>query len=113
MPEISRFYGIIIKMFYNDHNPPFKIMEKLTSIIELEHLGNYHIKITFSDGLEKTIDFSHFIKEDPLTSKLKDLKYFSQVKLYARGRGIYWPNGYDFCPDFLRMYSPRNEFSPA
>lgn len=22
MPEISRFYGIIIKMFYNDHNPP-------------------------------------------------------------------------------------------
>jgi len=22
MPEISRFYGIVIKMFYNDHNPP-------------------------------------------------------------------------------------------
>jgi hypothetical protein len=22
MPEISRFYGIIIKMFYNLHNPP-------------------------------------------------------------------------------------------
>lgn len=22
MPEISRFYGIIIRMFYNDHNPP-------------------------------------------------------------------------------------------
>jgi len=22
MPEISRFYGIIIKMYYNDHNPP-------------------------------------------------------------------------------------------
>ena len=22
MPEISRFYGILIKMFYNDHNPP-------------------------------------------------------------------------------------------
>lgn len=22
MPEISRFYGIIIMMFYNDHNPP-------------------------------------------------------------------------------------------
>jgi len=22
MPEISRFYGIIIKMFYKDHNPP-------------------------------------------------------------------------------------------
>ncbi len=22
MPEISRFYGIIITMFYDDHNPP-------------------------------------------------------------------------------------------
>ena len=22
MPEISRFLGIVIKMFYNDHNPP-------------------------------------------------------------------------------------------
>lgn len=22
MPEISRFYGIVIKMFYNDHPPP-------------------------------------------------------------------------------------------
>jgi hypothetical protein len=22
MPEISRFYGIIVAMFYDDHNPP-------------------------------------------------------------------------------------------
>lgn len=22
MPEICRFYGIVIKMFFNDHNPP-------------------------------------------------------------------------------------------
>jgi len=22
MPEISRFYGIIIAMFFDDHNPP-------------------------------------------------------------------------------------------
>jgi len=22
MPEISRFYGIVIRMFYNDHSPP-------------------------------------------------------------------------------------------
>ncbi|MFN3466706.1 MAG: DUF4160 domain-containing protein [Candidatus Brocadiales bacterium] len=22
MPEISRFFGIIIAMFYDDHNPP-------------------------------------------------------------------------------------------
>jgi hypothetical protein len=22
MPEISRFLGIVVKMFWNDHNPP-------------------------------------------------------------------------------------------
>ncbi len=22
MPEISRFFGVVIKMFYNDHQPP-------------------------------------------------------------------------------------------
>lgn len=22
MPEISRFYGIVIRMYYDDHNPP-------------------------------------------------------------------------------------------
>ena len=23
MPEICRFYGIIIKMYFNEHNPPY------------------------------------------------------------------------------------------
>jgi hypothetical protein len=27
MPEISRFYGIIIKMYFNEHNPPHFHME--------------------------------------------------------------------------------------
>jgi len=22
MPEVSRFYGIVIRVFYDDHNPP-------------------------------------------------------------------------------------------
>jgi hypothetical protein len=23
MPELSRFYGIVVRMFFNDHNPPY------------------------------------------------------------------------------------------
>lgn len=47
MPEISRFYGIIIRMFYNDHNPPhFHVLyqedEALINIMTLEILeGKY------------------------------------------------------------------------
>ena len=22
MPEVSRFYGIVVRIFYDDHNPP-------------------------------------------------------------------------------------------
>ena len=38
MPEISRFYGIIIYMFFNDHNPPHFHVEyqDFEAIIEIE-----------------------------------------------------------------------------
>ena len=41
MPEISRFYGIIIKMYFDDHNPPHfhAIYGELESIINIQTLG--------------------------------------------------------------------------
>jgi len=41
MPEISRFYGIIIKMFFDDHNPPHfhAIYGELEAIINIQTLG--------------------------------------------------------------------------
>lgn len=44
MPEISRFYGMIIRMFYNDHNPAhfhviFQEHEAIVDIRTLEVLS--------------------------------------------------------------------------
>ncbi len=40
MPEISRFYGLIIYMFFNDHNPPhFKVK-----------YGDFEANILISNG---------------------------------------------------------------
>lgn len=40
MPEISRFYGIVIYMFFNDHNPPhFKVVH-----------GEYEANIIIENG---------------------------------------------------------------
>jgi hypothetical protein len=38
VPEISRFYGIIVYMFYNEHNPPHFHVEyqDFEAIIEIE-----------------------------------------------------------------------------
>ncbi len=33
MPEISRFFGIIIRMYYDEHNPPhFQLSTKGTKL---------------------------------------------------------------------------------
>lgn len=41
MPEISRFYGIIITMFVNEHNPPHFHVE----------YQDYKAMITIEDGI--------------------------------------------------------------
>ena len=75
-------------------------------ITDLEVLSGKKIRFHFSDHQEKIIDFTPFIGEDALSSPLSDDDYFQQVTVYEDGRGIYWPNEYDFCPDFLYQYQP-------
>jgi len=43
MPEISRFFGIVIRMFYNDHAPPHfhASYGDREALIEIETLGVY------------------------------------------------------------------------
>jgi hypothetical protein len=82
-------------------------------ITEFKVLNENKIHFIFSDGTEKTIDFKPFIGEDGLSKPLSDPKYFRKVALFENGRGIYWPNEFDFCPDFLRNYQlyQKEEFA--
>ena len=40
MPEISRFFGMIIRMYYDDHNPPHLHAEYGGNKILLDFRGN-------------------------------------------------------------------------
>ena len=40
MPEISRFFGIIIRMYYEDHNPPHLHAEHQGNKVLLDFQGN-------------------------------------------------------------------------
>jgi hypothetical protein len=40
MPELSRFFGIIIRMHYDDHNPPHVYAEHQDGKILLDFHGN-------------------------------------------------------------------------
>jgi hypothetical protein len=78
-------------------------------MVHIQHINviaPFQIHIFFDDGNEKSIDFKPFINIDnALTAPLNDFEYFKTVKIYENGRGIYWDNDYDFCPDFLRHYA--------
>jgi DUF971 family protein len=66
------------------------------SIIHAEYIGEYSIQFSFSDGVEKTIDFSGFLKnaKNSMTRKYLDKQLF---KKYSIEYGdVVW-NDYEMC----------------
>lgn len=66
------------------------------SIREAKYIDQYRIKFLFSDGVERTIDFSGFLRhaKNPMTKKYLDEKLF---KSYTINYGdIIW-NDYEMC----------------
>lgn len=80
-------------------------------VISVKPLENYLLEIEFADGLRKVIDIQPFIGEG-ISAALKDEAYFRQVTL-EDGGGITWPNGYDFCPNFLHDDVPAENVVTA
>jgi hypothetical protein len=85
----------------------------MINITKIKVLSTNKTQFTFSDGREKTFDFTPFIGESEKCKPLSDPAYFEKVELYEHGRGIFWPNGYDYCPDFLYQYQPEKSGDPA
>ena len=73
-------------------------------VISVKPLSNYLLDLTFSDGFHKIVDLRPYIGPG-LSGALREKNYFQQVGLESGG-GIYWPNGYDFCPNFLHDEVP-------
>ena len=63
MPTISSFYGILIRMFYNDHAPP-----------------HFHARY---GGFEATIEIENLaVMEGELPTRVTCLDYFIQLTCY-------------------------------
>ena len=75
-------------------------------IVEIQPLPDAQMLLRFDDGTDKLVDVRPVIGTDVLTAPLADPSYFKRVALYPNGRGIFWPNDYDMCPDYLRHYAP-------
>ena len=69
---------------------------------KVQYLDGYKLKILFSNGKSKIVDFEDWILEDGVYLKpLKNIQYFKKVRIDDSDYSICWPNGADFCPDTL------------
>jgi hypothetical protein len=74
----------------------------MNEVTKLEYLGGCRLHVTFSDGATGEHDFSALVARDgPMVEPLRDPAYFARV--FLEHGAPTWPNGFDMCPDWLRM----------
>jgi hypothetical protein len=66
------------------------------SVVSAEYIEGYEIKLSFSDGIERVIDFSEFLKnaKNPMTKKYLDKKLFRNYSIEYGD--LIW-NDYEMC----------------
>src|SRR5437667_10417063 len=72
-----------------------------------ELVGPYCVRIEFTDGLVRTIDFRAVLEGD-LYRPLRDPAFFNAVSLDRETHTLVWPNGADFDPATLHDW-PQHE----
>jgi hypothetical protein len=77
------------------------MVEKLPRITGLEFLGNFRVRLAFSDGCTGTLDLQPIIVGE-LFQPLKDASLFRQASI--KHGTLVWPNDADLCPDVLRYW---------
>jgi hypothetical protein len=72
-------------------------------IREVQHLGDFRLRLTFADGLVTEVDLTARLAGDvgPVFEQLKDPAFFAMVTLDPELGTIVWPNGADLAPDAL------------
>jgi Protein of unknown function (DUF2442) len=73
-------------------------MTFMPMVVQAEYRGGYRIRITFNDGMQKTIDFENWLR-GPVFEPLKSPDYFKRFIL--DGWTVAWPNGADIAPETL------------
>jgi hypothetical protein len=72
----------------------------MKKIIELHHIQDYRLALTFDDGVSGELDFS----SEPRTGVFEawnNPEFFKQVHIGDRGRTLVWPQEMDLCADSL------------
>lgn len=124
VPIISSFFGIVVRMSFENHDPPHFHAEyqgqtakadfdghlivghvrsaaarrRLADWARVRRAGRFRIRLVFKDKRTKTVDFRPWLK-GPMFAPLRDVKYFQ--RFFLDGGTVAWPNGADIAPEAL------------
>ena len=126
MPEISKFYGIIIYMYIDDHNPPhfhvwyddyqaeitikegivrgemprraLRLVFEWLDLHRDELMENWERLSTFSTGEVRLVDFTPLMQKG-ICRKLQDIDYFKSFRLNPFT--VDWNDEIGFAPRYL------------
>ncbi len=88
MPEISRFYGIVIKMF--------------PKLVEIKPLEDFKLYLRFHDGADGVFDFEASVGFYGVFEKLRDPTHFRKARISRDGwKTLEWPGRLDLDPVVL------------
>jgi len=81
-------------------------MAGLARVTDVEHIDGRVLRIEFTDGLVREIDFAGVLPG--ILASIDDDAVFSLVAVDPVAGTICWPNGIDLDPDVLRGESPAS-----
>jgi len=117
MPEISRFLGILIAVYYRDHAPPhFHVryaehrpsaliptvqMTAPWDVTDVIPLPGYRLAIRFNDGATGLVDLSVRVASPKagVFKQLQDESLFARI--YIDHGAVTWPGEIDLAPDAM------------
>lgn len=67
-------------------------------VVSAEYDRDYRLRLTFSDGTEKVVDFSRWLLGE-VFQPLTDPRQFK--RFFVSGGTVCWPNGADIAPETL------------
>jgi hypothetical protein len=77
------------------------MVNSLYDVCDVEVLGHYRLRLTFSDGFVGDADLSHLEDWEGVFTPLHDPGFFAQVCVDPEIGTITWPNGADLAPEVL------------
>lgn len=79
----------------------------MNRVVEIKILENYMVWIKFEDGFSGEINLKPFLGKGITKDLLKEDKF--KTLNIEDGGGIAFYNGYDFCPNYLRILADNKE----